>query len=209
MCAPEFSDIETAIWQKYKDRGVVVIGASSENTNKIQQFVQEQGITFPILKDSGGGLYSSYRLAGAISPYPRDYIIDQNGVFAYTNVEYSINEMSLVVESLLEEPTTVDDGQKSVIQPEKFKLGQNYPNPFNPVTRFEYIVAEPAFVDIAVYNVVGRKIIQLVKQFKSPGSYYQEWNGLDDNGESVTSGVYFYKMMVGGEQQKNKMMLLR
>jgi len=185
------------------------LGSSNENIDIIKQFVQEQGITFPVLRDAGSALYYSYDMAGAISPFPRDYIIDQNGVFAYANVEYNINEMTLVIESLLENRTRVDDPTKSEVQPKYFTLGQNYPNPFNPTTRFEYSVSEPAFVDIAVYNAVGRKIKQLVQQIKPKGFYLQEWNGLDNESKAVSSGVYFYKMKVGDEFQQKKMMLLR
>ena len=209
MCAPEFSDIETAIWQKYKDRGVVVLGASDEAIETIQKFVKEQGVTFPVMQDRARQLYYSYFLSGAISPYPRDYIIDQDGVFRYTNVEYDINDMTLVIESLLENPTRVNQENGLNKTPTIFKIQQNYPNPFNPQTTIEYELDTGSFIEISVYNIKGEKMRTLVKRNHEAGAYSVEWSGMDGRNQAVPSGVYLYKFISDGSTETRKMTVLR
>jgi hypothetical protein len=70
-------------------------------------------------------------------------------------------------------------------------VGQNYPNPFNPSTLISYQLAEDSEVRLAIYEVSGRLVKTLVDEVKSAGSYGVTWNGLDDRGEKVASGVYF------------------
>ncbi len=82
----------------------MVLGISQEPVSIIRQFVAEQGITFPILQDKGGEFNYLYRLAGAISPFPRDYIIDKDGTFVYTSTEFDIRTMILMIEKQLQNP---------------------------------------------------------------------------------------------------------
>jgi flagellar hook assembly protein FlgD len=77
---------------------------------------------------------------------------------------------------------------------QEFQLFQNYPNPFNPVTTIKYNVPEKARVSIAVYNTLGQKIKTLVDKNITVGNYKVTWNGQDDFGNKVSSGVYFYHM---------------
>ena len=87
MCSPELSDFETTIWQTYPQDEVLVIGITANNQNQIDNFVEENGITYPILfdPDGGGGVqggetYDLYYLPNDGSPYPRDFIIDESGI---------------------------------------------------------------------------------------------------------------------------------
>ena len=113
------SDIETSIWQPYKDKGVTVLGITNDSNDDVLQFVNDHGLTFPILKDVSR-VYNSYYLSGGLSPFPRDYIIDQNGIFQYTNTEYDANAMKLIVASLLDTTTDVTNGVDNSIQPPKY-----------------------------------------------------------------------------------------
>jgi hypothetical protein len=90
-------------------------------------------------------------------------------------------------------------------------LGQNYPNPFNPVTKIEYWVAEgaKAGVSLVVYDVRGARVRTLVSGPKSAGRYVAEWDGHDDAGTPVSSGVYFYRMVSGIFTSTRKMLLLK
>ena len=81
-----------------------------------------------------------------------------------------------------------------VLVPSNFALGQNYPNPFNPTTTFSYSIARTVFTRIEVYNVLGQRVATLVSQQLNPGSYTALWNGKDDRGAQVSSGVYFVHM---------------
>jgi hypothetical protein len=87
---------------------------------------------------------------------------------------------------------------------------QNVPNPFNPVTTVQYDVAVAGNVTITVYDVAGRLVRSLVDTHQAPGRYTAQWNGTDDRGNPVGSGVYFYRMTAAGYQsQTRKMVLLK
>lgn len=85
-----------------------------------------------------------------------------------------------------------NDGENAI---NDFELKQNYPNPFNPTTTIEYSVPQQSRVSITIYNIAGQEIRNLINEFKEPGNYKVEWDGKDDNGRVVSSGVYFYQMI--------------
>jgi len=85
---------------------------------------------------------------------------------------------------------------------------QNVPNPFNPVTTVQYDVAMAGNVTIRIYDVSGRLVRTLVDTHQAPGRYTAQWNGTDDRGVGVTSGVYFYRMTAAGYQSQTRKMLL-
>ncbi len=79
--------------------------------------------------------------------------------------------------------------------PDAFGLHQNYPNPFNPTTTITFDVQKTAFVDVAVYNILGQKITTLVSDRLSAKSYSAVWNGTNDRGASVGTGIYYVRMV--------------
>jgi len=94
-------------------------------------------------------------------------------------------------------PLTVDIEDPSHTLPviaTDYNLSNNYPNPFNPTTVIEYTVPKAGKVTIAIYDVLGRKVRTLVEQNLTPGKYSAMWDGTNDAGERVTSGVYFYQL---------------
>jgi hypothetical protein len=96
-------------------------------------------------------------------------------------------------------------------RPARYTLHQNYPNPFNPETKIKYFVAgeEAVQVGVKVYNVAGQLVKTLVDGVESPGEYEVTWNGRNENGHEVASGVYFYKLTVSDFVETRKMVLLR
>jgi len=88
-------------------------------------------------------------------------------------------------------------------------LGQNYPNPFNPVTTIPYTIEQETTVKLAVYDVTGREISQIIHDHQSAGSYTAIWNGLDQGGFRVPSGVYFVRLQAGDMTLTKKMILTR
>ncbi len=105
-----------------------------------------------------------------------------------------------------EDPTSSDEDTTT---PNIVNLQQNYPNPFNPTTTIAYSVKEEAEVSIDVYNLKGQKIKTLVNDHKQPGNYNVIWEGRDDNGNSVASGIYFYRLKSGNESGAKKMVLMK
>ncbi|GEM_PF-2749823 len=80
--------------------------------------------------------------------------------------------------------------------PTAFQLEQNYPNPFNPSTAISYQLPAVSRVRLEIYNLLGQKVRTLVDQQQPGGRYTVEWNGRDENGSEVSSGVYFYRLSV-------------
>ena len=103
-------------------------------------------------------------------------------------------------------PTGADDTPL----PASFVLHANVPNPFNPITTIHYdIPAGGADVNITVFDVAGRLVRALVNEHRAPGTWSVEWNGEDDRGARVASGVYFYRMRAGSFVDTKKMVLLK
>ena len=93
-------------------------------------------------------------------------------------------------------------------------LLQNYPNPFNPETWIPYALAEDAFVTVRIYNIKGELIRTLEVGKQQSGIYVSPeravyWDGTDEAGEPVASGVYFYQLSAGGFRQTRRMLLLK
>lgn len=95
--------------------------------------------------------------------------------------------------------------EKSEIDsPDRFSLHQNYPNPFNPNTKLEYSLPEESFVELKIYDVLGREVAKLVSENKSPGVYQTEWDA-----SNYSSGIYFYRLNTGEYSLLKKMTLVK
>jgi len=108
-------------------------------------------------------------------------------------------------ENLIPDPVGVD--------PVAFenRLDNAYPNPFNPATRIVYSIRERGHVTLRVYNAAGQLVRTLVDEIQTPREigFAEEWNGTNDQGQTVSSGVYFYKLTSKGFSQTKKMVLLK
>ncbi len=93
--------------------------------------------------------------------------------------------------------------------PNSFSLSQNYPNPFNPTTTIEFSVPSREWVRLDVFNVLGQKVNTLLDAPLDANTYKVEWDGTDQSGGSVASGIYFYKLTAGEHVDTRKMMLLK
>ena len=87
--------------------------------------------------------------------------------------------------------------QDKVEIPKKFSLNQNYPNPFNPETTIKYELPKTSKVKLQIFNILGQKIKTLVDEEKQPGYYSVKWNGINDYGVKVSSGIYIYRLNKG------------
>ncbi|MFZ5515510.1 MAG: T9SS type A sorting domain-containing protein [Candidatus Zhuqueibacterota bacterium] len=90
-----------------------------------------------------------------------------------------------------------------------YRLLQNYPNPFNPNTTIGYELPRDERVTITVYNVNGQLVCVLVDEIKKGGQHRVEWDGKNSSGQSVTSGVYFYRLRAGDFVKQRKLLVLR
>ncbi|MDP3024650.1 MAG: T9SS type A sorting domain-containing protein [candidate division Zixibacteria bacterium] len=109
-------------------------------------------------------------------------------------------------------PTFVKDDDHNT--PKRFELSQNYPNPFNPTTKIQFRVGslefgDPVHTTLKVYNILGQLVRTLVDEEKVPGNYEINWDGKDDSGKEVGSGIYFYQLKTKEYTETKKMVLLR
>jgi hypothetical protein len=79
--------------------------------------------------------------------------------------------------------------------PKEFGLSQNFPNPFNPATVIEYALPRASEVKIEIYNILGQKVRNLLDERQEPGYKTIHWDGKDQNGTDVSSGIYFYRIV--------------
>ena len=125
------------------------------------------------------------------------------------NFEIMSNGWTYWKESIVQRITTGID--EKTLTPINYSLTQNYPNPFNPNTRINFSISKLSFVDIGVYDILGRKISTLINEEKTAGIYKVEFNAIN-----LPSGIYFYKIKatpVGGQAesfvQTKKMVLMK
>ena len=94
-------------------------------------------------------------------------------------------------------------------QPNQLHLMQNYPNPFNPSTTINYTLAEPSAVSLKIYDMLGREVISLTDQIQVAGEYELEWDGLNESGVQVSTGVYLAQLEAGATTKTIKMIYLQ
>jgi hypothetical protein len=100
-------------------------------------------------------------------------------------------------------------GHRSRSIPQTLVLEQNYPNPFNPETVIRFALPNTATVRLEVYNLLGQKVKTLVQGRLAAGYHQVTWNGTDEHGRPVASGLYLYRLDTGSRQQIRKMILMR
>jgi hypothetical protein len=115
------------------------------------------------------------------------------------------DENPIVVQVCMQVPV----GVPQTTPPVSFRLTQNVPNPFNPVTEIWFDVAEPGWVTLKVFDVVGRPVRTLADGWREPRRYEVVWDGRDDKGNHVASGVYLYKLEAPGYTETKKMVLTK
>lgn len=203
-----------SIWQEYRDRGLMVLGVSNQNTDVINTFITDQGITFPVLRDRSS-IYYAYQLAGGASPYPRDFIIDRVGIIRFASTEYDPGAMITIIDRLVNRTKVKTEPEQSS-SPDRFVLRQNYPNPFNPVTTVEFDLPQAAKVSLVVYDLMGREVAVIVSGRRAPGLHTAVWNGRDAKDQELTSGIYIARLLVEPKarampkhSQSIKMLLLK
>ncbi|MDP8201572.1 MAG: heparinase II/III family protein [Candidatus Tenebribacter burtonii] len=130
------------------------------------------------------------------------FINSENALSSFKQAE----EKEVELWSLLENQIT--DG--GIYSPEISKsiLHKNYPNPFNPTTTISFSIPEQSKIQIMIYNIKGQKVKTVTNESFDKGNHFVVWNGVDDSGKSVSSGVYFYNLNVNGKSNSIKRCLL-
>ena len=94
-------------------------------------------------------------------------------------------------------------------QPQNFTLDQNYPNPFNSGTVIPFALPQGQDIELAVYNLAGQQVLKLVEGFRAAGRYNVSWDGRDQAGKTLASGLYLYRLEIGNQVETRKLLLLR
>jgi hypothetical protein len=152
--------------------------------------------------DAGGGMWissSNYKLSSSLG---QSIIGVQGGA---TKKVYTGFWNPWVVETSPVEWEEVDYTKR----PKEFDLRQNYPNPFNPVTIIEYALPKTSQVKIQIYNILGQRVRELVNEMQEPGYKSIHWDGKDDHGDEVSSGIYFYRIEADNFVKSKKMTILK
>jgi hypothetical protein len=159
-----------------------------------------RGAVVSQVTENAQGEYVGFMLSGFSLPYIRD--IRPAGILARAEHLHRILNSFLLI--LL--PEALDVPSTGFVN----SLAHNYPNPFNPTTTISYTIAERGQVSLKVYNVAGQLVRTLVDDIMSPEAVEPvRWSGLNNQGQAVSSGVYFYKLTTKGFTQTKKMVLLK
>ncbi len=153
-------------------------------------------------------IYRHYNIPGNQSPYPRDFILDSNGIVRFASTEYDPGAMIHIIESLLDDTTVSTIDTKTI--PKNFQLKQIFPNPFNSNVNIKFSVDKNKNVSLKIYNINGNLIKTLIlnKSF-SPGNYESFWDGLGNNGKIQTSGIYIIQLSDGKSIDIKKLVLAK
>ncbi len=174
---------------------------------------------------AGEGIYTYVSVDSANSSYHGtgmglEYIGDDYGVVVlnfplfYMESLEAQDLMENAMESFGEEPYLEVDkdlpGGRSRV-PQVFSLGQNYPNPFNPSTTIHYSIPGRANerVSLKIYDLRGRLIRTVVDEEKKPGIYFVHWDGRDERGQEVGSGIFLYTIRAGNFKSTKRMTIIR
>ena len=121
----------------------------------------------------------------------------------YANIEH----FSTLVIKKIDKTTDISE-QTVAVYPENFGLMQNFPNPFNPETTIQFTLPKETHVTLAVYNLIGQKIVTLVDEVSKTGVNTVKWNGCDLSNNKVSSGLYFYTLRAGDDVLLTRKMVM-
>ncbi len=137
-------------------------------------------------------------------------VLDETGAFAGeilinsndASLPLTTIPVSLIVESLV----NVEPGDPLI---DDFALFQNYPNPFNPETQIDFNMKQQQRAELAIYNILGQRVRLLLDEVRPAGRHTIVWNGHDDSGKQLASGLYFYSLKTGSFAETKRMILIR
>ncbi len=134
--------------------------------------------------------------------------IDETDAFRRSFVEFDLTRADTVFAGY----SVSSVHRKSDRIAKKYFLSQNYPNPFNPATQIDFQISAPSAnsrTELSVFDLSGRKTATLAQGILTPGVYHYTWNGCDQSGQPVASGLYFYRLESGAFTQVRRMVLIR
>ncbi|MBL7075280.1 T9SS type A sorting domain-containing protein [candidate division KSB1 bacterium] len=154
-----------------------------------------------IIKTTDGGNYWLIQNFGTTESLRSVYFTD-------ANIGYAVGCQGVILKTINGGVLSVDKIPNDNIS-KKLELWQNYPNPANSTTMIEYTLPKTFKVVLKIHNLLGEEIKTLVDDVQTPGLKSVMWNGKDNFGRIVSSGIYFYILQAGNERQVRKMLFLK
>jgi hypothetical protein len=199
--SPQVVPVELALFEaKSKDAQVELNWETATETNNmgfkiLRSNDEKEGyleITNDIIKGKGNS-----ESAHSYSYQDKDVEVGKTYYYKLMDIDYSGRQT-------YHGPVSI-----AVAAPEKFELLQNFPNPFNPETTIKYNIKDAGYVTLSIFNTKGQLVRKLIAQDMQPGAYDVVWDGRNELGNQVTSGVYFFRIDTKGFTEIKKMQLLR
>ncbi len=172
--------------------------------NMAVEFEEVFGMRFVGLFDEGNLLRATYEYPFAEAPYPRDIVIDQNGIIRYWATEYDPQRLIEVIGSLLGVTTNADEITQ---QHEPIRLESARPNPFHTGIQIDWTAPRGAW-RLKLHDAGGR-VVRNLGIFQGPGRRTIRWNGRNDSGRRVPSGSYFIRLSDGEHVSSRRILRLR
>jgi hypothetical protein len=193
-----------------------------DDNDTLYVVVSENGATGTLAEFTTGGIVATFTNSTPISNTGDHIVIDLVSFGSRGSVQIAFygkdpsrdeaTDYNLYIDNVkvTKNPASaIDDNYLNEI-PETFSLHQNYPNPFNPVTTISYALPKASDITIEVFNLLGQKVKTLINAAnQKAGAYNVVWNGKDQFGNQVSSGIYFYRIQAGDFIQAKKMVLMK
>ncbi|NQV41801.1 MAG: T9SS type A sorting domain-containing protein [Candidatus Marinimicrobia bacterium] len=159
----------------------------------------------PLFVDPDHGNYSLQPGSPAIDSGTALFVWEGDTIIDLSSDDYDGNAPDM---GAIEYPHALSNNDDTPL-PESYSLNQNYPNPFNPTTTISYSLPEQSSVKLTVFDIRGQEVANLQQVERSPGNYEVQWNGIDQSGNPVSTGVYFARLQAGEYSQTIKMLYLK
>lgn len=152
----------------------------------------------PLTSEIDEGAREGDNLVFLINSSPANVLYGKSTVWSQQHLKLQVNLIS-----------TVTKVENQTLIPRTFGLSQNFPNPFNSETLIQIQLPEKCFVSLRIYNIIGQIICSLINGMKEPGRYTSIWNGQNDRGLTVSSGIYFYCLKAGDYVDTKKLLYFK
>jgi hypothetical protein len=204
-------------WVVVKNNGLIDISYYHFRMSPLNAFVPAAELRMATSLDGGASFAPSLALQDTVVTPLTLWVGEYNGMAVqdsfvwtvFTDLEQTGNSDIFVDRSLNPSANEVRDETGVTERPSEFTLYQNYPNPFNPTTKIEFTLSKSGFVTLQIYDILGRKVRTLVLEELSSGYKSVIWDGKNDDGKDVASGIYFYRLKIGDFSESKKMLLLK
>lgn len=204
-------------WVVVKINGLVDISYYHFRMSPLNMWAPGAELRMAVSSDGGTSFTPSFAVQDTVVTPVTQWVGEYNGMAVLDSFVYTVftdleqTDNSDIFIDRTDNPTVneVTDEAGSRERPSEFTLLQNYPNPFNQTTKMQFTLAKSGFVSLSIYDLLGRKVRTLVSEHVSVGYKSVLWDGRNDAGKGVASGIYFYQLRVGDFFGTKKLVLLK